>query len=113
MSGSWNTKHGSRRVRRDPPTLAEAIAAAQGLSDDREQQAEIAASLMGVSLTEARAEMRKLGTDRAAQTATVVPSHDKGGARTVVVERRASRRFVAAPGRPALARPAMRAQQGR
>jgi hypothetical protein len=42
------------RVRRDPPTLEEAVFAAQGLSDDLEQQAEIAAGLMGVTADEAR-----------------------------------------------------------
>ena len=42
------------RVRRDPPTLEEAVFAAQGLSDDLEQQVEIAAGLMGVTEDEAR-----------------------------------------------------------
>ncbi len=28
MSGDWNTKYGTRRVRHDPPTLEEAIFAA-------------------------------------------------------------------------------------
>ena len=34
MSEDWNTKYGSRRVRRDPPTLDEAIFAAIGITDD-------------------------------------------------------------------------------
>lgn len=42
------------RVRRDPPTLEEAVFAAQGLSDDLDQQVEIAAGLMGVTEDEAR-----------------------------------------------------------
>jgi len=46
MSEVWKTKYGFRRVRRDPPTLAEAIAAARGLTGDVQQQVEIAASLM-------------------------------------------------------------------
>ena len=50
MSEDWNTKYGPRRVRRDPPTLDEAIFAAVGITDDHEQQAEIAASLMGMPL---------------------------------------------------------------
>ncbi len=54
MSASWNTKWGARRVRNDPPTLAEALVAAQGFTDDRDGQAEIAAGLMGVSVAEAR-----------------------------------------------------------
>jgi hypothetical protein len=36
------------RVRREPPTLEEAAAAALGLSDDLQQQVEIAAGLIGV-----------------------------------------------------------------
>ena len=49
MSEDWNTKYGPRRVRRDPPTLEEAIFAAVGITDDQEQQAEIAASPDGVA----------------------------------------------------------------
>ena len=48
MSEDWNTKYGTRRVRRDPPTLEEAIFAAVGITDDQQQQAEIAAALMGL-----------------------------------------------------------------
>lgn len=36
MTAAWNTKYGPRRVRHDPPDLSEAIAAAQGLTDDIE-----------------------------------------------------------------------------
>jgi len=42
------------RVRRDPPTLEEAVVAAQGLSDDIEQQVEIASGLMGIPQEEVR-----------------------------------------------------------
>ena len=42
------------RVRRDPPTLEEAVVAAQGLSDDIEQQVEIASGLMGIPQEEIR-----------------------------------------------------------
>ena len=48
MSEVWKTKYGPRRVRKDPPTLQEAIAAARGLTDDIGEQVEIAASLMEV-----------------------------------------------------------------
>src|SRR6266436_6132789 len=48
MSEDWNTKYGPRRVRRDPPTLDEAIFAAIGITDDHQAQAEIAAALMGM-----------------------------------------------------------------
>jgi hypothetical protein len=50
MTEAWKTKYGPRRVRRDPPTLDEAIFAAQGLTDDPQAQVEIAASLMDVPL---------------------------------------------------------------
>ena len=92
MSDVWNTKYGPRRVRHDPPVIAEAIAAAQGLSDDAAEQAEIAASLMGVTVEEAAAEIKKLSTKRRPIT---LPSTDrKGMARAVVVERRPSRTLV-------------------
>ena len=42
---AWKTKYGPRRVRQELPTLEEAIFAAQGLSDDLDEQAAIAASL--------------------------------------------------------------------
>ena len=38
MSEDWNTKYGTRRVRRDPPTLEEAIFAAVGITDDQQQR---------------------------------------------------------------------------
>jgi hypothetical protein len=92
MSTTWNTKYGSRRVRHDPPTLAEAIAAAQGLTDDLQGQIQIAADLMGVTLAEAKAEMQKLSPDRRAIRLVAAPS--KEGTRTVIVERKASRRMI-------------------
>ena len=45
---AWNTKYGPRRVRDEAPTLDEAIAVAQGLSDELDAQTEIAASRMGL-----------------------------------------------------------------
>ncbi len=66
MSEDWNTKYGPRRVRRDPPTLDEAIFAAVGITDDQEAQAEIAASLMGLPLEAVQAEVRKAGAHRRA-----------------------------------------------
>jgi len=53
MSEDWNTKYGTRRVRRDPPTLDEAILPR---SDYRRPgaAAEIAASLMGCDRIRAR-----------------------------------------------------------
>ncbi len=48
MSTTWKTKWGPRRVRKDPPTIEEALIAAESLTDDLAQRIEIAASLMGV-----------------------------------------------------------------
>ena len=93
MSATWKTKWGPRRVRQDLPTLAEAIAAAQGLTDDVDQQVEIAAMLMGVDVAEALVEAKKLGSERGATLTVVAPTRDRGP-RTVVVERRSSRRLV-------------------
>ena len=42
------------RVRREPPTIVEAVTAAQDLSDDLEQQIEIAAGLIGLPAEEVR-----------------------------------------------------------
>jgi hypothetical protein len=47
---AWKTKYGPRRVRHEAPTLEEAIAAAQGLCEELDQQAEIAAALMGTAV---------------------------------------------------------------
>ena len=41
-------------VRQEPPTLAEAVAAAQALTPDLEQQVEITAGLMGLTPDEVR-----------------------------------------------------------
>lgn len=92
MSEDWNTKYGPRRVRRDPPTLEEAIFAAVGITDDQEAQAEIAASLMGLPLETVQAEVRKHHRV-SARGATRVIAGEQGAQRSVVVERRVVRRF--------------------
>lgn len=46
MSATWMTKYGPRRVRHEPPTLEDALFAAEGLAMDPSQQLEIAAELM-------------------------------------------------------------------
>jgi hypothetical protein len=95
MSETWDTKWGPRRVRRDPPSLAEALAAAEGLTDDVEAQVEIAASLMGVPVDEAKAELQRLAPDRReTRIVTAVGPGRAKGARTIVVERKASRRVL-------------------
>lgn len=93
MSADWNTKYGTRRVRHDPPTLDEAIFAAVGITDDQEQQAEIAAALMGMPLEIVQAEVRKQARTNSRITATRVIAGEQGAQRSVVVERRVVRRF--------------------
>jgi len=90
MSESWNTKYGPRRVRRDPPTLQEAITAAKGLTDSLQAQAEIAASLMGMPVESVKPEVLKTAHDRVRPTRTI--ASDRGGRRAVVVEHRVTRR---------------------
>jgi hypothetical protein len=106
------------RVRHDPPTLTEAVFAAQGLTDDPDHQADIAAELMGVSLDEARvavaeaveAARREAEEREAAERARVrtIPAPSRFGApgpapRGVIVERRPSRNFMTVP-RPSVVR---------
>lgn len=93
MSADWNTKYGTRRVRHDPPTLDEAIFAAVGITDDHEQQAEIAAALMGMPLDIVQAEVKKQARTNSRITATRVIAGEQGAQRSVVVERRVVRRF--------------------
>ncbi|WP_315772242.1 MULTISPECIES: hypothetical protein [unclassified Bradyrhizobium] len=93
MSEDWNTKYGPRRVRRDPPTLEEAIFAASGITDDVQAQAEIASALMGLPLEQVLPEVKK-AVRVAARTNTRVITADQGTQqRAVVVERRTLRRF--------------------
>jgi len=92
MSDVWNTKDGRRRVRRDPPTVEEAVAAAQGLTDELAEQVEIVASLMEVSAEEARSAVLRFG--RRKDISRVTMTGRAGAPRAVVVERRTSRAAV-------------------
>jgi hypothetical protein len=81
MSATWKTKWGVRRVRRDTPTIEEALIAAESLANDPGQRAEIAASLMGLPVDE----VKVLAAKQAARTrgrASLVA----GRTRAVVVE---------------------------
>ena len=92
MSEVWETKDGRRRIRRDPPTLEEAVVAARGLTDDFKGQVEIVASLMDVSVDEARGAVLRMGQRKGVNQVTVT---DRVGApRAVVVERRTPRYAV-------------------
>ena len=91
MSEDWNTKYGPRRVRRDPPTLDEAIFAAIGITDDR-----AAGRYRGVPHGHAlrrRARRSEEAEPRIRASATRVIAGEQGAQRSIVVERRVVRRF--------------------
>jgi len=92
MSEEWDTKDGRRRVRRDPPTLEEAVVAAQGLTDDLKGQVEIVASLMQVPIDEARGAVLRMGQRKGVDQ--VMVAGRVGVPRAVVVERRTPRYAV-------------------
>jgi hypothetical protein len=93
MSEIWETKYGLRRVRRDPPTVDDAVLAAQGLTEDLEGQIEIVAALMSVPAEQARRAVLKM---RRPDSRLTIPG--RGGlARAVVVERKSPRRVTIAP----------------
>ena len=104
MSTAWNTKYGPRRVRHDP-TLEEAIFAAQGLTDDAQQQARIAASLMDLPVEQVTPEVMKVRAKRSTIISQVAFTKREGAYRSVVVERKPARRTMVS-GPYAGARPA-------
>src|SRR5256885_12242215 len=83
MSTTWKTKYGPRRVRHDPPTLEEAIFAARGLTDDVQEQVEIAAGLMENAAEEGRAALAKTPPQRHQATAAVTNRGGSEGALAV------------------------------
>ena len=90
MSEVWDTKDGRRRVRRDAPTVEEAVLAAQGLTDELSEQVEIVVSLMQVSAEEARGAVLRMGQRKDVGRVTIAGR--AGSQRAVVVERLAPRR---------------------
>lgn len=93
MSTTWKTKYGPRRVRQDPPTLDEAIVAARGLTDNLQEQVEIAASLIGLPAEQVRAAAIKASATAARKELTTVAFTGRAGSeRAVIVERKMVRR---------------------
>jgi hypothetical protein len=93
------------RIRREPPTLGEAIAAAQGLTDNLDQQATIAAGLMGLGEDEVRPQVVEafaLQKEHGSATQRVVAA--TGARASFVVVARTPRRRLDEP-KPPLARP--------
>jgi hypothetical protein len=81
------------RIKREFPTLDEAVFAAQGLTDDLEQQVTIAASLMNMSEDEVRPQVVEANAKaRRVLLQPVVRTTSPSG-RAVIVERQPSRRF--------------------
>jgi hypothetical protein len=106
---AWNTKYGRRRVRSEAPTLAEAIVAAQGLSDDVVAQAKIAASLIGMPVEQVQAELLKTPPLPKEAQQTVTFAGPATAPRLVVVERKLTRRVATAgTGAERTERPAFR-----
>ena len=91
MTKSWNTKYGPRRVREEPPTLEDAVFAARGLSDDPNEQAEIAAALIGMPVDKVRVAVLKASQKKDVNRVTFTTTRT-GAERAVVVERKVSRR---------------------
>jgi hypothetical protein len=98
VSEVWDTKDGRRRVRRDPPTIEDAVSAAQGLTDEPSEQIEIVASLMEISAEEARGAVLRMGQRKEVNQIMVAARSTRPGQinapRSVVVERRVPRRSV-------------------
>ena len=89
MDEVWDTKDGRRRVRQDPPTVEEAVVAAQGLTDELKEQIEIVAALMEIPSEEARGVVLRMGQRKEINRVTITGR--VGAPRAVVVERRTPR----------------------
>jgi hypothetical protein len=90
MNDVWLTKDGPRRVRRDPPTIEDAVLAAQGLTNEVGEQIDIVASLMEISVDEARGAVLRMAQRMDVNRVTIAGRI--GSPRAVVVERRTPRR---------------------
>ncbi|HTR15149.1 MAG TPA: hypothetical protein VMI72_18335 [Roseiarcus sp.] len=88
MGATWKTKWGVRRVRRDDPTLEEALIAAESFAEDPAQRAEIAASLMGLPVEEVQAAAAKQAAKTRGRASLVT-----GRTRAVVVEYKRPRTY--------------------
>lgn len=77
------------RPRHEPPSLEEAVIAAQGLGETIDEQSEIAALLIGLPESEVRPVVAKLAAAPARTGARVLERGFPGKRPVVVVERRA------------------------
>ena len=81
MNPTWKTKWGLRRVRQEPPTIEEALIAAEAMTSDFAQKIEIAATLMGVPVDEVKSLAAKHAVHSRGR-----PTLVNGRSRAVVVE---------------------------
>ncbi len=91
MSATWMTKYGPRRVRHEPPTLEEALFAAEDLALDKGQQIEIAAELMQLPVDQVRADAERIVRARLRRPQII--AGPRSAPSTVVVERKFPRRI--------------------
>ncbi|MDB5570566.1 MAG: hypothetical protein JWN93_1749 [Hyphomicrobiales bacterium] len=83
------------RIKKCPPTIQEAIIAAQGLADDIDGQVEIAAGFMGVSAEEVRPLVVQAFQEEHSVEKRVI-SDRRGAERAVIVERTRTRTPISA-----------------
>ena len=81
------------RIKREFPTIEEAVFAAQGLTEDVEQQVAIAASLMNMSEDEVRPRVAEANAKARRMVLQPVVRTTSPSGRAVIVERQPSRRF--------------------
>ena len=90
MSVTWKTKYGVRRVRVEPPpTIEDALFAAEALTANVEQQIHIAAGLLKMPIEQARTEAQRILAGKKRRTEHVLA---RGSAAPVPAMRRVSRR---------------------
>lgn len=90
MGAVWKTKYGYRRVKQANPDLREAISAARDICDTIDEQAEIAAALIGMPIDVVRQELlAQNAREKLLQTKVIQMG---GSGKTVVVERSIRRR---------------------
>lgn len=83
---------GPLRPKKNPPTIAEALFAAQSLTSDPAEQISFAAALMNISPEEVRPYLLKLLAAQR-QATHITPQNHRGRERLVVVEKTRSSRF--------------------
>ena len=94
MNPVWMTKYGSRRVKRSPPDIAEALAAAECLTQDLQEKVDLAAELIGLPREDVLAFAIK-ASKRRTIAAPLNMSARASAPRTVVVEYQSRRRVRA------------------